>query len=186
MDAVTLLKRDHQQVAALFREFKDASDEDKTAIAGQICQLLTLHAQIEEELLYPAARGVLESDDDVLVDEATVEHATVKNLVGQIETAGSEDDLFTAKVTVLGEYVTHHVEEEEGELFPKLKGTELDLDALGAVIETRKGELMTKLGISADPAVEPPESEESLAEQAPAAVKPETLKKRSGNRVGTR
>jgi hemerythrin superfamily protein len=193
MDAVTLLKQDHKQVAALLREFENASEEGKSTLAGQICQLLTLHAQIEEELLYPAARGVLDSDDDALVDEATVEHASLKDLIGQIETAGSEDDLFVAKVMVLGEYVTHHVKEEEGELFPKLqKKTELDLDELGEALELRKGELMTALGISADAAVEPAESAntEELAEpaagEAPPAAKPKTLKKRPGARVGAR
>jgi hemerythrin superfamily protein len=154
MDALSLLKRDHSQVAALFKEFENADSEDKTLLAGQICQMLTIHALIEEELLYPAARGVLGVDHEDLVDEATVEHASIKDLVDQIASAGSEDDLFEAKVTVLGEYVNHHVEAEEQELFPKLQKTQLDLEALGLALATRKKELMTELGVSADDAVE--------------------------------
>lgn len=141
MNAVKLLKEDHRQVAALFEQFDGADDDDKGEIAGRVCRMLTVHAQIEEELLYPAARGALEEQDAGLVDEATVEHASVKDLVGQIESSDSSDELFDAKVKVLGEYVTHHVKEEEGELFPKLEKSEVDLAALGAQLETRKTEL---------------------------------------------
>jgi hemerythrin superfamily protein len=185
MDAVSLLKQDHAQVAALFEQFEAAGDEDKTSLAARICQLLTVHAQIEEELLYPAARTVLAPDDEDLVDEATVEHASVKDLVGQIETAGAGDDLFEAKVTVLGEYVTHHVKEEEGELFPKLKKTDLDLSALGKALDTRKSELMTELGISADDPDESDAEDDEAGEASPAAEKSKTLK-RSGNRPTAR
>ena len=157
MDALSLLKQDHSQVASLFKQFDESDNEDKILLAGQICQLLTIHALIEEELLYPSARGVLDSEDEDLVDEATVEHASIKALIEQVErvaSAGSEDELFEAKVTVLGEYVSHHVREEEDELFPKLQGTRLDLEALGLSLATRKGELMTELGVSGDDAVE--------------------------------
>jgi hemerythrin superfamily protein len=168
MDAVSLLKQDHSQVAALFKEFNEADTEDKPLLAGQICQLLTIHALLEEELLYPAARGVLDEDDESLVDEATVEHASVKALVDQIADTGAEDELFEAKITVLGEYVNHHVKEEEDELFPKLQETQLDLEALGLSLATRKKELMTELGVSADDAVE----QSDVADEAPTNVAP--------------
>jgi hemerythrin superfamily protein len=74
-----------------------------------------------------------------------VEHASVKDLVSQIESGDPADDLFDAKVKVLGEYVTHHVKEEEGELFPKLEKTDLDLDVLGTELAERKQELMSAL-----------------------------------------
>jgi hemerythrin superfamily protein len=146
MNAVKLLKADHKEVAALFGKFETTDDDEKGGVAEQICQMLTVHAQIEEELLYPAARDALEEDDSDLVDEATVEHASVKDLVGQIESGDPADDLFDAEVKVLGEYVTHHVKEEEGELFPKLEKTDLDLEALGAELAERKAELMSASG----------------------------------------
>jgi hemerythrin superfamily protein len=141
MNAIQLLTTDHREVAALFEKFEATDDDAKGEIAAQICQMLTVHAQIEEELLYPAAREALEEDDVKLVDEAAVEHASVKDLVSQIEAADPTAELFDAKVKVLGEYVTHHVKEEEGELFPKLEDTELDLEALGTELAQRKAEL---------------------------------------------
>lgn len=146
MNAVKLLKADHKDVAALFQQFETADEEEKGGLAGQVCQLLAVHAQIEEEILYPAARDALEEDDADLVDEATVEHASVKDLVSQIESADPADDLFDAKVKVLGEYVTHHVKEEEGELFPKLEKTDLDLEELGKELAERKAELLSAAG----------------------------------------
>ena len=142
MNAVELLKEDHEQVARLFKKFEMADEDLKGEIATRICRLLTIHAQIEEQLLYPAARSALEEAGEDLVDEAVVEHASVKNLVGQIESSGSSDELFSAKVRVLGEYVRHHVKEEEAELFPQLEDSELDLESLGTELEARKAELV--------------------------------------------
>jgi hemerythrin superfamily protein len=146
MNAVKLLKADHKEVAALFKKFETSDDPEKGEIAEQICQMLAVHAQIEEEIFYPAARAGLEEDDADLVDEATVEHASMKDLVSQIESADPADDLFDAKVKVLGEYVTHHVKEEEGELFPKVEKTDLDLEELGTELAERKAELMSASG----------------------------------------
>src|SRR5581483_3698144 len=138
-DAIALLKADHAEVAAMFEEF-DAGDleaDAKEELAEKICKALTVHAQIEEEIFYPAARDAVESDDEDLLDEAKVEHGSIKDLVAAIE--GHEDDaLFDAQVKVMGEWVKHHVKEEENELFPKVKETDMDLDALGAQLAERK------------------------------------------------
>jgi hemerythrin superfamily protein len=146
-DAIALLKDDHKKVKKLFKDFdktKDkASDEDKEALVRQICMELTLHAQIEEEVFYPAVRKAI--GDEPLLDEATVEHATAKDLIRQLESMSASDPLYDAKVTVLGEYIDHHVEEEQGEMFPKAKKAKLDMDALGKKLASRKRALLKEL-----------------------------------------
>ena len=146
-DAIALLKKDHADVKALFAEYKklcesDADGAAKQAVAMDICTQLTAHATAEEEIFYPAARA--EQTDDLL-DEAEVEHASAKDLIAQIEAMQPDDDLYDAKVTVLGEYIDHHVKEEEGELFPKARSLGLDLQALGAQLQARKEELLAEL-----------------------------------------
>lgn len=139
--AVKLLKQDHRAVERALEEFESAAGEEKQTIGQRICQLLTVHAQIEEELLYPAAREALSSRDEHLVAEAGVEHASVKDLIGQIENHDQVDEEYEARVRVLGEYVKHHVNEEEKQLFPRLERSSLDLEELGERLEQRKGEL---------------------------------------------
>ena len=143
-DAIALLKQDHRTVSALFEEFEKADEEEQATIAQRVCQLLTVHAQIEEELLYPAAKEAFEGEeeDEDLVNEAEVEHGSAKELIAKIEGMSSGDEHFKATVTVLGEYIKHHVKEEEGELFPKIKKSDLDLDALGQELAARADELM--------------------------------------------
>ena len=148
-DAVALLKADHKEVKDLFNSYEElvdaeADDDEKAAIATQICSMLTVHATIEEEIFYPAARGSIEEQD--LLDEAEVEHASAKDLIAQIEAMTPGEDLFDAKVKVLGEYIAHHVKEEEEELFPKVKTAKLDLRALGDELSVRKEELMAEAG----------------------------------------
>lgn len=145
-DAVDLLTTDHKEVKKLFKAYQklvdvDAESGEKLEIATQICTMLTAHATVEEEIFYPAAREVLGEDED-LVDEADVEHASAKDLIAQIEAGSPEDPLYNAKVKVLGEYIDHHVKEEEGEMFPKVRKTDLDLDALGEEIAARKAALL--------------------------------------------
>lgn len=140
--AVKLLKQDHRAVEEALEEFESAERDEKQSIAHRICKMLIVHAQIEEELLYPAARDVLDSEDSHLVAEARVEHASVKDLIRQIEDREQLDEQYEAKVQVLGEYVKHHVGEEEKQLFPRLEHSSLDLDALGERLEERKRELM--------------------------------------------
>lgn len=125
-DAIQLLRADHRKVQELFGQFEKARDEGRKAeLAENICAELKVHAQIEEEIFYPAARDALKDED--LLDEAAVEHASAKDLIAQIEQTQPSEELFNAKVTVLGEYIKHHVKEEQNELFRKLKRTKLDL-----------------------------------------------------------
>jgi hemerythrin superfamily protein len=145
-DALQLLIAEHREAQAMFQQYDQLAEaggkgDERMLLASQICVALTLHTQVEEELLYPAAREVLPGDEDI-VDEAYVEHASAKSLVAQIKTMTSDQPLFDAKVKVLGEYVDHHVKEEEDELFPRLRKTALDLQALGERIAARKKQLM--------------------------------------------
>jgi hemerythrin-like domain-containing protein len=148
-DAIALLKQDHRTVSQLFEEFEKADEEEQSAIAQRVCQLLTVHAQIEEELLYPEAKQAFDGDEENedLVNEAEIEHGSAKELIAKIEGMSSGDDHFKATVTVLGEYIKHHVKEEENELFPQLKKTELDLKDLGSRLADRKFALMEQMGI---------------------------------------
>ena len=146
-DAIALLTQDHADVKALFKKYKQlcesgADGSEKEAIALEICTQLTAHATVEEEIFYPATRA---EDTDDLLDEAEVEHGTAKDLIAQIEDMEPDDDLYDAKVTVLGEYIDHHVKEEEGELFPKARKLGIDLAELGAQMKARKEELLAEL-----------------------------------------
>ena len=139
--AIQLLKQDHREVEALGKQFERAKDDTaKAEIARRICQALTVHAQIEEEIFYPRAREQ-DVEDDMLA-EAYVEHQSAKDLIAQIQGMSPGDRYFEAKVKVLIEYVQHHVEEEENEMFPAAKKKRLDLDAIGEEMQARKQELM--------------------------------------------
>ena len=148
-NAIDLLKRDHDDVDKLFADYEDSKDgsgQQKKAIVARICEALTVHARIEEEIFYPAARRALDKDEGKdLIDEAAVEHQTLKDLIARLEEAPLSDPLYDAGVKVLSEYVKHHVKEEENELFPKCKASGMDLEAIGAELTARKEEL-TKSG----------------------------------------
>ncbi|HMI95418.1 MAG TPA: hemerythrin domain-containing protein [Micropepsaceae bacterium] len=143
-DAIQLLMSDHKEVEELFKQFQKAKKDggDKADIVEQICDALSVHAEIEEEIFYPAARDALAEKGEDMLDEAEVEHASIKSLVEQLQDADPSEEMYDAKVKVLCEYVTHHVKEEEGEMFPKVKKTALDLEELGAELMERKQELM--------------------------------------------
>jgi hemerythrin superfamily protein len=147
-DAIELLMADHHRVARLFAEFnalkEDGSDEAKSTLVAQICQELTVHTAIEEEIFYPAVRKAIEDDD--LMDEALVEHAGAKELIAQLQAANPDDDLYDAKVKVLSEQIDHHVQEEEGSMFPQARGSGIDTLSLGAALLERKAELLAKPG----------------------------------------
>jgi hemerythrin superfamily protein len=148
-DAVSFLMGDHKKVKKLFSEFEkltkgDGDEAAKAGIVRQICDALTVHAQIEEEIFYPAVRAAI--DDDALMDEADVEHSGAKNLIAQLrEVTPEEDDHYDAKVTVLSEMIDHHVKEEEGEMFPKVKKAKLDISALGQELFQRQAELQATI-----------------------------------------
>jgi hemerythrin superfamily protein len=148
-DAIALLKADHDKVKKLFKEFErlheDESDDEAQEVATQICNELTIHATVEEEIFYPEVRQAI--DDDDLVDEAEVEHASAKELIAQIQQMTPGDDKFAAKVMVLGEYIDHHIKEEQNEMFPKAKKAKVDMADLGERIAARKQELKAEMGI---------------------------------------
>jgi len=151
-DAFALLTADHKRVKSLFKEFeslKDEGDDDqKATLVATICNELTVHAQIEEEIFYPALRDAI--DDEDLMDEADVEHASAKQLIAQLEQLEVGGDHYDATVTVLGEYIDHHVKEEEGEMFSKARKADIDSAVLGEEMAVRKAELKEELGIVDD------------------------------------
>ena len=141
-DAVAMLREDHKKVSALFEEFEKArSDRRKKEIVETICQELTVHTTLEEEIFYPAVKAALK--DKELVPEAIVEHASVKDLIAQVRDQEPGGEEYDAKVKVMGEFVKHHVKEEQTEMFPKAKkAARLDLVELGQQMEERKQQLM--------------------------------------------
>lgn len=153
-DACDLLDADHKAVKKLFKEYEEltgsrarSATQKKKDLAQQICQELTVHAQIEEEIFYPALREAIKETD--LLDEAAVEHQSAKELIAQIQAAGEPDEMFDAKVKVLGEYIDHHVKEERGEIFPKARAArKLDLMAMREELEARKEELMSEMNVA--------------------------------------
>ena len=141
--AIELLKEQHDKAKKAFKEFEKLDREDTEAqqeLVQSVCEDLKLHTTLEEELFYPAAREAIEDED--ILNEAQVEHETAKMLIEQLENMGPEDPNFRATFTVLGEYVVHHAKEEEGEMFPQVKKTDVDLEELGARMRSRMEELM--------------------------------------------
>lgn len=140
VDAITLLTEDHENVKAMFEQYEALGERahvTKKRLATQICTELIRHATAEEEIFYPAVRAA-GKDQEELVDEAIVEHASAKELIAQILDMEPTEDLFDAKVKVLSELIDHHVQEEEGEMFPKARKAGLDLEQLGRQIAERK------------------------------------------------
>ncbi len=133
MDVINLLKADHQKVKELFDEFEELHDKKnsnakKMEIVKQLCQELTLHALAEESIVYPLTREAIKDDD--LMDEADVEHAGAKELIAQLQTMSPEESHYDAKVTVLREYIEHHVKEEESEMFSQLRKSEINRERM--------------------------------------------------------
>lgn len=140
-DAVQMLRADHKKVAALFEEYEKARSVNvKRRLVATICQELTVHATLEEEIFYPAVKAALK--DKELVPEARVEHASVKDLIAQVQGQEPDGEDFDAKIKVMGEFVKHHVKEEQNEMFAKVKKTKLDLMELGERMAARRQELL--------------------------------------------
>lgn len=144
-NAFELLEQDHRQVEEWLDEYDEIEDNDrrKSDLSEKICLALEVHSRLEEEVFYPKAREATKDND--LIDEAIVEHAAVKNLIAEIEEMEVGEDLYDAKIRVLGEMVKRHVREEEEELFPELEKSKIDLAALGRELAARKEELMAEL-----------------------------------------
>lgn len=143
-EATALLRADHKLVSDLFEQYeKSRSTSKKKDLVAQICKELTVHAQVEEEIFYPAVKAALK--DHELIPEANVEHATLKDLIAQVEGVEPEGEMFDAKIKVMSEYVKHHVKEEQNEIFPKARATSLDMIELGDQITARKQELMNAM-----------------------------------------
>jgi len=139
-DAIAMLKADHKKVSALFEAFEKArAASRKKAIVAEICAELSVHTTLEEEIFYPAVKAALK--DHELVPEANVEHASVKDLIAQVEGIEPDGEMYDARVKVMGEFVKHHVKEEQNEMFPKARSTRLDMLALGEQMATRKAAL---------------------------------------------
>ena len=144
--AIEMLKEDHQKVERAFKEFEKMNREDteacKQLILG-VCEDLEVHTSLEEEVFYPAVREAIEDDD--IMNEAAVEHETAKMLIEQLENMDADDPNYFATFTVLGEYVRHHIKEEEGEMFPEAKKADLAMDELADRMRARKEELLGEL-----------------------------------------
>lgn len=138
---LSMLLDDHRLVKKMFKDFEKEKDKSaKEALVTECCAALKVHAELEETLFYPFLRDQSPEEFGDLLDEAVVEHASAKDLIAQLE-ASNGDALDDAKFKVLGEYVTHHIEEEEGELFPKVIEKKVDLQALYSQMEEKRMEL---------------------------------------------
>ena len=141
-DAIDLLKQDHDRVEKAFKDFEKMDRQDTGAcrrLIDGVCGELTVHTTLEEEIFYPAVREAIEDED--LMNEASVEHETARMLIDQLENMGPDDPNYFATFTVLGEYVRHHIKEEQGEMFPAARKAGLDLTGLAERMRARKDEL---------------------------------------------
>jgi hypothetical protein len=178
---ISMLIDDHKRTRKAFRSFEkldpEKDSEECEAIVHQTCVELQIHTTLEEELFYPAVRGAIKEQD--LLDEAEVEHMTAKQLIERLESMGSDEEKYAAYFTVLGEYVQHHVKEEEKEMFPKLERAKIDWVALQQEMETRREELMAELMPEAQ------EEEEEEEEAPPEPPKPRARASTSRAKAGS-
>lgn len=142
---LAMLKEDHKKVKGLFGEYKEATARKQQEIAATVIHELDIQAALEDELIYPAIREGIDADD--LMNEATEEHHLMHVLLKELKQLESDDEVFKAKFTVLGEVVKHHVTEEEGEMFPKAQKADIDWEELGAEVEHRKEQLIAKMSV---------------------------------------
>ena len=147
-DAIALLRKDHDDVNRMFDEFESADEDRKFELAAEICQALTVHATIEEEIFYPQARAAIDADELML--EAEVEHDSAKHLIERIQEGEVDETELSAMIKVLKEYVGHHINEEQRKMFPRVKRSELDLEAIGRELMERKLELESEIATAMD------------------------------------
>jgi len=147
-NAIEMLREDHQKVKDLFEHFEETESGDKKQIVETTLRELEIHTSIEEEIFYPAARQALkgmDGEESDVIDEAWEEHHVVKLLAAELKKMRVTDERYEAKFTVLAESVKHHIEEEEGELFPKLEG-HIEEEELGERMMERKEKLQQQPG----------------------------------------
>jgi hemerythrin superfamily protein len=143
LDAIDMLKQDHDKVEKAFKEFEKMDRQDTEScrqVIKTVCEELKVHTTLEEEIFYPAVREAI--DDEDLMNEAAVEHETAKMLIDQLDNMGPDDPNYFATFTVLGEYVKHHIKEEQGEMFPAAKRAKVDLEGLAERMRARKNEIL--------------------------------------------
>jgi len=143
IDAVQLLKHDHDEVTKMFEEFESADEDRKFELAAEICQALTVHATIEEEIFYPQVREAVDAEGMML--EAEIEHDSIKQLIERVQEGEIDEVQLSAMIKDMKEYVTHHVNEEQRRIFPRAKRADLDLEAMGRELQQRKTELEAEL-----------------------------------------
>ncbi|MGE5523891.1 MAG: hemerythrin domain-containing protein [Rhodospirillaceae bacterium] len=170
-NAIDMLLEDHKKVQKMFKDFEKLDREDTEAceeLVTTACTALKVHSMLEKELFYPAVRDQIEKEEDEdIMNEAEVEHQTVDNLIETLEGMDAGDPMYSAHFTVLSEYVKHHVQEEEKEMFPRVKKLKsLDLDALGEEMMNRKQELMTEFGGEEDAELQELEEDEEVSGSA--------------------
>ena len=145
-DAFALLQEDHKRVQKMFKQFEKLDHQEDTeemrALVDTACQELEMHAALEEEVFYPALREAIGEEQMELMEEAEIEHDTAKQLIASLREMQPGDPKYAATFTVLGEYVKHHVEEEESEMFKQAKKAKLDVQALGEELKTRRNSMM--------------------------------------------
>jgi len=160
-EPMEMLIADHREVQKMFKQFEKLKEQDddqsKRDLVDLTCAELKVHTQIEEEIFYPAAREALAEGD--LVAEALVEHNSAKELIAKLQGSDANAEEYAAMFTVLGEYVNHHIAEEQNEMFPKLKKADLDWDALTAQMQERKGQLQEEMGLTSTAEKEEAEEE---------------------------
>jgi len=149
---VAMLKADHKKVKKAFKDFgKMDPQEDPQACQALVEQTLAevdVHAELEEQMFYPAARGAIKEED--LIDEAEVEHMTAKVLIGQLKGMGPGDEKYAATFKVLGEYINHHIEEEEGQIFKQLGQSGAEWDVVLEEMQAQREQLMQEKGLPAE------------------------------------
>jgi len=140
-----MLQEDHKRVQKMFKQFGRMDREDTEAmqeLVETVCHELEVHTTLEEELFYPALREALDEEQMEMLEEAWIEHDSAKQLIAALQELQPDDAKYAATFTVLGEYVNHHIEEEESEIFKQARKAKLDTQALGEEMLARREELM--------------------------------------------
>ena len=149
---VAMLKADHRKVKKAFKDFEKMDPQEDPeqcrALVEQTLAEVEVHAEIEEQMFYPAARGAIREED--LIDEAEVEHMTAKVLIGQLKGMGPDDEKYAATFKVLGEYLKHHIEEEEGQMFKQITQAGAEWDTVLEEMQAQRTQLMQEKGLPAE------------------------------------